>query len=332
MSAPHSACLPGVLRFEPLLKELVWGGRRLGTVLDKPLPTWAPYGESWELVDLPEDQSRVVGGELDGVTLGELRRGWPTELLGPAPLLDGRFPLLCKLIDAHQTLSVQVHPPSDAAARLGGGARPKTEAWYIVDRTPGAVLHIGLEDDVTPQLFQRALREGFVADLLHQVPVHPGEFYFLPAGTLHAIGAGILLAEVQQASDTTYRVFDWHRTGLDGKPRQLHLEQALASIDYAAHGPTSTPTPPSGNPGLVCEHFSMEEVKLRPGDTTVVTGEGPVIVMVVARQGSIGVAAGEHYQLLDLGTTCLVPARAATRVTLHADHAGTVLVIRPGTG
>ena len=189
--------LPPLMRFAPIYKHVVWGGRRLGPLLGRDLPGEDPVGESWELVDLPDDQSAVVGGPIDGATLGELRGAQQAELMGETGLLEGRFPLLLKFIDAARTLSVQVHPDEDACARLGGGARPKTEAWYIIDREPGASLYAGLRPGVTRERFAEAISGGEVEQLLHRLPVEPGDFVYLPSGTIHAIGEGIVLAEVQ---------------------------------------------------------------------------------------------------------------------------------------
>jgi mannose-6-phosphate isomerase len=223
------------LQFTTLYKQRVWGGDRLTATLGKTLPPDGPVGESWELVDLQDDQSRVSGGPLAGVELQVLVRERYDELMGPVGLDGGRFPMLVKYIDASQTLSVQVHPDPDAVAELGG--RPKSEAWYILDAEPGAVLYLGLREGTSREAFAAAIAGGTVEALLDQVPATPGTLVPVRPGTVHAIGAGVLLAEVQQPSDTTYRVYDWGRTGLDGKPRELHTEAALTSIRFAEPPP-----------------------------------------------------------------------------------------------
>lgn len=218
--------------FDPIAMERVWGGRRFGDVLGKRVPEGVPVGELWELVDRADAQSVVAGGALRGTTLNELWTRRRAEIFGaahegnPSP----RFPILVKLLDAGERLSVQVHPPQRLAASLGG--EPKTEVWYFLDSLPGARIYAGLRAGVTRESFEHALREGSVEDTLHSVEVRAGESIFIPSGRVHAIGGGSLIVEVQQNSDTTYRVFDWNRAGLDGKPRELHIAESLASIDF----------------------------------------------------------------------------------------------------
>src|SRR6266568_2844204 len=218
------------LTFEPIFKERVWGGRKLEELYQKPLPAKTPIGESWEVTDRPEGVSVIANGPLAGKDLRWLMEHHAGELLGPARPQGGRFPLLIKILDAQERLSLQVHPPADVAARLGG--EPKTELWYIADAQPGAELYAGLRRGATRAELERQIQEGTVADCFHRVAVKPGDVMFLPSGRVHAIGAGIVVFEIQQNSDTTYRVFDWNRPGLDGKPRELHIPQSLASIDF----------------------------------------------------------------------------------------------------
>lgn len=313
------------LKFDPIIKPLPWGGRKLESLFAKPLPPAQPCGESWEVVDLAHDQSTVVGGPWAGAPLAALVRDHGEALLGEAGLLQGRFPLLFKFIDAADTLSVQVHPDAATAARLGGGARPKTEAWAILDAEPGAVLYLGLREGVGRDELAAALDQGTVAELLQPVEVQPGEFYFLPSGALHAIGAGIVLAEIQQSSDTTYRVFDWNRVGLDGKPRQLHVEQALASIHFDLRGRIRAAAPRSGRPGVRCEHFSFERIRLAAGDAVPLEGGRPRIVACIAGGGTLSGHGGEPLALA-LGQTCLLPACLSTQ--LESRQEGTFLAIR----
>jgi len=209
--------------------ERIWGGRQLESKFGKRLPPNAQIGESWEIVDRPEAQSVVVCGPLKGKTLHQL---WTQErplIFGEVPSAP-RFPLLIKLLDAHETLSLQVHPPEQFAGKLGG--EPKTEFWYVAATDPGAELLLGFGKPSSHDQFEKALREGTAADYVHKIPVRPGDAAFLPAGRLHAVSAGNLLIEIQQNSDTTYRVFDWNRVDDKGKPRQLHIEQALQCIDF----------------------------------------------------------------------------------------------------
>jgi mannose-6-phosphate isomerase len=207
----------------------MWGGRRLESEFGKKLPPNVKIGESWEIVDRPEAQSVVACGPLKSKTLHQL---WTQErplIFGEVPSTP-RFPLLIKLLDAHETLSLQVHPPEQFAGKLGG--EPKTEFWYVAAADPGAELLLGFCKSCARDQFEKALREGTAADHVHKIPVRPGDAAFLAAGRLHAVSAGNLLIEIQQNSDTTYRVFDWNRVDDRGKPRQLHIEQALQCIDF----------------------------------------------------------------------------------------------------
>jgi mannose-6-phosphate isomerase len=217
------------LTFEPIFMERMWGGRRLEAEFGKKLPPQRPIGESWEIVDRPEAQSIVREGPLRGKTLHELWTQYRDEIFGEAPD-SSRFPLLLKLLDAHDKLSLQVHPPKKLADRLGG--EPKTEFWYIAAADPGAELYLGFRESITRHQFEKALRDGTAADYVYKIRVRTGDAAFLPAGRCHAVGAGILLIEVQQNSDTTYRVFDWNRVDDKGKRRQLHIDQALQCIDF----------------------------------------------------------------------------------------------------
>lgn len=244
------------LHFEPIYKEKIWGGRTL-TRLGRSLPGHSdtPIGESWELVDLAttsvsggggaEERSVVARGPLAGKTLNELMQQYGSELLGSVqPTESGGFPLLLKFLDARKNLSVQVHPSPDYAARHPD-AFLKSEAWYILDAEPGAVIYKGLKPHVTPEQFREALGQNTdeaVVPLLQAIPVQRGDCHYLPSGTCHALGAGLLVAEVQTPSDTTYRVYDWGRTG-----RQLHFEEALACIQF---GPSS---PPSEEESVIVE-------------------------------------------------------------------------------
>ena len=218
------------LRFQPIFKERVWGGRDLEELYQKTLPPNVPIGESWEITDRPEGVSVVANGPLNGKDLRWLMEHRTGELLGSVRPQAGRFPLLVKILDAQEKLSLQVHPPAAIAPQLGG--EPKTEMWYVAHARPGAELYVGLRRGVTRAEFQRKIKDGSVAECFHRLPVQGGDVMFLPSGRVHAIGAGIVIFEIQQNSDTTYRVFDWNRVGLDGKPRDLHVEQSLRCINF----------------------------------------------------------------------------------------------------
>jgi len=247
--------------FEPLYQQRVWGGRELERQYRRVLPDGAPYGESWEIVDRDEAQSVVRGGRWAGKTLHELWTRHRDEVFGPGLPPGDRFPLLIKVLDAREDLSIQVHPPAERAAELGG--EPKTEMWYIAAAEPGAKLHVGLKRGVTRAAFERAVRDGSVAACVHAIEPRAGESIFIPSGRLHAIGAGLLIHEIQQNSDTTYRVFDWNRLGLDGKPRELHLEESLASIDFGDFEPGMSDA--EGAVIAECGHFRVEKIVMGEG-------------------------------------------------------------------
>jgi mannose-6-phosphate isomerase len=227
--------LTSPLTFEPIFMERVWGGRRLESEFGKKLPANKQIGESWEMVDRPEAQSVVANGPLRGKTLHELWTQDRQAIFGDVP--DGpsrtgitRFPLLLKLLDAQEKLSLQVHPPEEVAKTLG--SEPKTEFWYVAAADPEAELLVGLNEAMTREEFKKALAQGTIADYVHKIRVKAGDAMFLPAGRFHAVGAGNLLVEIQQNSDTTYRVFDWNRADQQSTPRQLHIDEALQSIDF----------------------------------------------------------------------------------------------------
>jgi mannose-6-phosphate isomerase len=217
------------LVFKPIFQKRIWGGRKLAELFGKALPPNERIGESWEIVDRLEAQSIIASGPLKGKTLNELWTEHREEIFGS--LLDTpRFPLLLKLLDAEQKLSLQVHPPEKIAAKLGG--EPKSEFWYVAAAEPDAELFVGFRESMTRDQFERILRNGTAAHHVHTIRVKSGDAIFLPAGCLHGIGAGNLLVEIQQNSDTTYRLFDWNRVDDRGKPRQLHIEQALQCVDF----------------------------------------------------------------------------------------------------
>lgn len=215
----------------PLFREKIWGGRNLYTLLNKALPADSPIGESWECADLPNGQSVVSRGPQQGRTLGELVREWGADLTGRAPLHDGRFPLLIKFLDAAQDLSIQVHPrPGETDLRLNPSGI-KHEAWHIIHAQPGARIHRGLAAGVTIADLRRAAetRPESIPSLLRAYVVRPGQTYYIPSGTVHAMGAGVVAAEIQTPSDTTYRLYDWERKRPDGDAG-LHIEEALVAI------------------------------------------------------------------------------------------------------
>jgi mannose-6-phosphate isomerase len=217
------------LVFEPIFMERVWGGRRLESLYGKRLPSAALIGESWEIVDRPEAQSVVHEGPLRGKTLHELWCKHREEIFGNVPDTP-RFPILCKLLDAQENLSLQVHPPRAIAKKLGGES--KTEFWYIANAAPKARLYAGVKKGTTRKTFLKALEQGKVEKYLHAVEPKAGDSIFLPSGRMHALGAGNVLVEIQENSDTTYRIYDWDRTKKGRAARQMHVAEAMQCVDF----------------------------------------------------------------------------------------------------
>ena len=254
------------------------------------------------------------------------------DLLGDAPSQSGRFPLLIKILDAREKLSLQVHPPPEKAGELDG--EPKTELWYIAQAACGAELFVGLKRGVTRAEFERRLAAGAVAECFHHVSVKPGDAMFLPSGRVHALGAGIILFEIQQNSDTTYRVFDWKRVGLDGKPRELHVQQSLASIDFNDFEPSLVSGPFAGGDALkrrtLVRHplFAVEEIQAATGAVVSVMPDQLQIIGVVT--GSLALGSGEGNVTLASGGFALVPA-CLKGVELQTTQACCFLRITPGS-
>jgi len=258
------------LSFEPFFRPQVWGGRWLADHLGKPLPAEGRFGESWEVSAHPLHVSRVVDGPWRGTTLTELWRDHAAELLGRPVQSGEKFPLLVKLLDCQELLSVQVHPDDPTARSLLGDDFGKTEAWVVLDAAPTARVYAGLRSGIGPDELRRHLAAGTVADCLHQFVPRAGDCLLLRAGTVHAVGGGVRIAEVQQSSDATFRLFDWNRPGPDGQPRTLHIEQSLASIDWTAGplhplSPLPLPELPSGVHGerlARCPYFELRRYHL----------------------------------------------------------------------
>jgi mannose-6-phosphate isomerase len=240
------------LRFNPILREYLWGGRRLGSELGKPIGNGPHYAESWEIVDHGADQSTVAVGPLAGTTLHGL-------VIRDVQAIFGRhqsrtqFPLLFKFLDCQQTLSVQVHPNDQQAARLSPPDLGKTEAWVVLAADPGSKIYAGLKPGVDRKMLEHELAHGNCEVCLHEFEPHVGDCVLIEAGTVHALGAGLLIAEIQQASDTTYRLFDWNRVDSNGKPRTLHIREGLDTIDFA-RGPVN-PVEPSPTDQLHIERL-----------------------------------------------------------------------------
>ncbi|MCW5554975.1 MAG: class I mannose-6-phosphate isomerase [Verrucomicrobiae bacterium] len=299
------------LKFQPIFKERIWGGRNLERLYGKALPPGVPIGESWEISDRPGDVSVIANGPLAGHDLHWLVQHRGRELLGEASLQGNRFPLLIKLLDAQEKLSLQVHPPASQAATLGG--EPKTEMWFIADAAQDAELFVGLKRGITREIFQQKMEAGTVADCFHRIHVKAGDTMFLPSGRVHAIGAGLVLFEIQQNSDTTYRVFDWNRVGLDGKPRELHVAESLASIDFDDFEPALTVGKLTRGPNFSAQRlvndplFTVDRFDVETQDS--ILWRRPTLRIIGLVKGSIAVAsrAGDPVDL-KAGEFCLLPA------------------------
>jgi mannose-6-phosphate isomerase len=300
------------LLFTPIYRRYLWGGRRFASLLGRDLPPGEDFAESWEVVDRQGDQSVVAHGELAGRTLGDLVRRDGRGMLGRHAGLPS-FPLLFKFLDAARDLSVQVHPDDARAARLTPPDKGKTEAWYVIDAAPGSRLWAGLKEGVDAAALAAALGQGRCEEVLHVIQPQSGDCIFIPAGTVHAIGAGLVVAEIQQSSDVTYRLHDWNRTGPDGKPRPLHLEKGLEAVTH--FGPVSpvraTATSDEGVRRLVaCDHFFFDEVV--PTGPWHVGGDDTCHLLAVIA-GEVAIDGQWGLPPLGPGRTVLIPAGLAAQ-------------------
>ncbi len=308
-----------LLRFQPIYQERVWGGRALESALGRTLPATAPIGESWEIVDRPEAQSTVVGGTFNGQTLREVIAKRGAEIMGPKWPAEKPFPILVKWLDCRERLSLQVHPPAAVAGALRG--EPKTENWYIAHTAPNAHLIVGLKRGVTREQFERAIGDNSVERCVHHFPVAVGDSILVHSGQVHAIDAGNLILEIQQNSDTTYRVYDWGRTGLDGKPRQLHIAQSLRSIDWTDFEPVPVRGSPTSGTIADCAEFSIRRVVLGAGERVQMRAdEQPRLLSVVSGTVRVGTENGTASrapfgQKLGRGENVLLPYSGAFTFT-----------------
>jgi mannose-6-phosphate isomerase len=310
------------LKFKPRYVEKIWGGRKLETVLGKAIPEGKSIGESWELFDFPPGvvdssgqwaSSEVANGPLAGRTLHSLVEEYGAALHGQACLLNGtQFPILIKFLDAREDLSLQVHP-DEQYANCNPGCHLKTEAWYVMGNDPGAKLYRGLKPGVTKDQFRAGIADGSVMDQVNAIEVKAGQCFYLPSGTVHALGAGILVAEVQTPSDTTFRVFDFNRLE-KGKPRQLHVEEALACIDFSGREPEQRRSHTAGffttvTRLVTSDCFTLEKVRFVEGVEEAVPYDQPVVWMMVEGEAQISVDGLAEPVRLRKGETVLLPAR-----------------------
>lgn len=298
----------------------VWGGDSLRQLYRREFPAdLGPVGESWELSDRPEAASRVDGGPWHGRGLHELWQQHRASVFG-SRLLDHpatRFPLLLKILDASQPLSLQVHPPAAMAAAHGG--EPKDECWYVAHAEPDAIIWAGVKPGVDATRFSAALANGGVTKLVHTLEPCAGQFFNLPSGRLHALGAGLVVFEIQQNSDTTYRVFDWNRVGPDGRPRELHIEQSLRSIDFNDLQPAMV-TPGPGAQLSNSDHFRVS-LQTDPRSLSQPRQEA-VVLALVAGGLQAGDSSGNNSLTMRPGDFVLLPA-AAERLPWHSPDPST---------
>ncbi|NDC64355.1 MAG: class I mannose-6-phosphate isomerase [Planctomycetia bacterium] len=309
------------LLFHPVYRRYLWGGRRFATVLGRELPAGDDFAESWELVDRAADQSVVSAGPLAGETLGRLVRDRGAELLGRhAPV--AAFPLLFKFLDASLDLSVQVHPDDERAARLPTPDRGKTEAWYVVEAAPGSRVYAGLREGVDGRSFAEAVRTGRCDGCLHSFEARAGDCIFIPAGTVHAIGAGLMVAEIQQSSDVTYRLHDWNRTGPDGKPRPLHVDAGLEAVTRTE--PVGPVRPAATSDSAVhrlvtSDYFVLDEV--RPAERWVVGGDDACHFLAVIA-GEVRLDSRWSLPAIPRGGCVLLPASIGRQSLVSVPAAG----------
>ena len=301
------------LEFQPILKRIRWGGIRLGTLLDKPIGEGTDYAESWEIADHGDDQSLVVQGDYKAWPLERLVAEQGTELFGiHAP--RKQFPLLVKFLDATDRLSLQVHPNDEQAKTIDAHENGKTEAWVIVDAAPGSCLYAGLKSGIDHKRLAESLAQGTVEECLHRFHVSQGDCVYIPAGTVHAISEGILLAEIQQSSDLTFRLCDWGRVGSDGNPRPLHVEQALNCIDFD-RGPVDPLVPNIISRGrhtveelVRCEFFVIRRHTTEEPFTIATDNRFHILTLL---GGCAELVCGDDRREFAMGRTILLPASAA---------------------
>lgn len=303
--------MPGMypLKFKPEMKERVWGGRSLAQ-FGFELPE-GPIGEAWVIGDHPNGTTRVSNGELAGLGLDQLREKYGADMFGAKGISkkSGRFPLLLKLLDCQDDLSIQVHP-NDDYERLAPGELGKTEMWYILDAKPGSTIIYGLKPEQNRESFAKLIEEDRIMEGLQEVPVQAGDAFYIPAGTVHALRAGVIVVEVQQNSDTTYRLYDYNRPGLDGKPRELHIEDSLNVITFGDSGATRQSTQvarPNDWLEIARSPYFIVEKAVTEGEFAIEDAEDSFTLLVITEgQGTLAWDSGELS--LRPGDSLLLPA------------------------
>lgn len=301
---------PYALRFQPIFKERLWGGQKLRTVLHKPIPE-GHIGESWELSDVEGDVSVIANGFLKGKTLRDALKTWQKKLLGEENYLQfgNHFPLLIKFIDAREDLSIQVHP-DDALAQKRHGCNGKTEMWYVMQAEKEANLIVGFNQKADKDLYKKKLSEGRLTDLMNYEKVDHGSTFFIKTGTIHAIGAGVLLAEIQQTSDITYRVYDFNRKDKNGQTRELHTEQALDALNFTDEKDfivNYQKTAGQPNKMVECPYFTTNYLKIEERKAFNFTEKDSFVIYLVV-SGSANFCIDHQTETLYCGEVILIPA------------------------
>jgi len=299
------------LKFETVLKEKVWGGNRLASAYNKKSDDSLKIGESWELSAVADNQSVISNGFLAGNNIEELIEVYMGDITGDSVYekFGNEFPLLIKFIEAQQDLSIQVHP-SDDLAKKRHKAYGKTEMWYILENNKGAKIYTGFKDGVTKELYEKAIIEGGIEELLNVESVEPGDTFFTPAGRVHAIGAGIVLVEIQQTSDITYRIFDWNRKGTGKEKRELHTDLALDAIDFGQSGKNKIRIEPQINKtmNLVdCDYFNTNIISFnKPMEKEYYSIDSFVVYICI--DGEFIICWDDTSEKVTKGETVLLPA------------------------
>ncbi|MBL7116175.1 MAG: class I mannose-6-phosphate isomerase [Kiritimatiellae bacterium] len=320
---------PYPLILRPVYKDYIWGGTRISERYHRS-DTPPVCAESWEVTDRPEGMSIITNGPLAGTTLHTLVSEWGQRLVG-THYTAGPFPLLVKVIDAAKRLSLQVHPNNETAAIYGGEA--KTECWYVLDATPNAFMYAGFKNKITQNIFSEKLKTKSAEPALHAIPARKRNTVFIPGGRAHAIGEGCLLLEVQQNSNTTYRVYDWGRVGNDGKSRELHVKQAMRVINWndvrpSGHEPRHIPSH-GPNPRwelVTSDYFHLERLELVKQETVHPAPSSGTILFV--EHGTVNITCGGITESLPQGTSCLIPAAAASYTLIPSETRASLVLIR----
>ncbi|PQJ82238.1 type I phosphomannose isomerase catalytic subunit [Polaribacter glomeratus] len=317
-----------LIKFEPILKDKIWGGEKLATLLNKHSKS-KDIGESWEISDVEGDTSIVVNGALKGKNLKELILKYTSDLVGDKIYahFGEKFPLLIKFIDAKEALSIQLHP-NDQLAQERHNSFGKTEMWYVMQADKNANLIVGFQKEVSPKEYIKHLDNKSLLDILNVDEVQKGDVYFIPTGRVHAIGAGVLLAEIQQTSDITYRIYDWDRPNPDGTFRDLHTEEAIDAIDYSAKDSYKTVYSKNENASseiVSCQYFTTNVLPIK-GEVSINHQEKDSFVIYMCVEGNVTFQYENQTEKLKTGETILVPA-CIKNIKIIADEVSELLEV-----